>query len=55
MAAGREHSEGVRGQVVYIVSFILLLIVVGGAVRYFAANNTGLALKLSSKPTNTSK
>jgi polysaccharide chain length determinant protein (PEP-CTERM system associated) len=55
MAATWEHSGGVRGQAVYIVSFILLLIVVGGAVRYFAANNTGLALKLSSKPANTSK
>jgi polysaccharide chain length determinant protein (PEP-CTERM system associated) len=55
MAAGREYPGGVRGQVVYIVSFILLLIVVGGAVRYFATNNTGLALKLSSKPTNVSK
>ncbi|MGE0682811.1 MAG: GumC family protein [Candidatus Binatia bacterium] len=55
MAAGRDRSGGIRGQVVYLVSLLLLLVVVGGAVRYFATNNMGLALKLSSKPTNVSK
>lgn len=55
MAMARDRSTGIRGQVVYIVSFLLLLVAVGGVVRYFAINNTGLALKLSSKPTNISK
>lgn len=51
MAVRQGCSEGFRGQAMYIVSFLLLLVVVGGVTHYFATNNTGLALKLSSKPT----
>lgn len=44
-----------RGQVIFATSLVLVLCVVAGAVRFFAQNNTQLAIKFSSGPASVSK
>jgi hypothetical protein len=44
-----------REQGMYVASLVLILCVVMGAMRFFAAHNTQLAMKFSSTPIGVSK
>jgi hypothetical protein len=51
----KSGIEQMRGQVVYVASLVLLLGAVVGAMRFFATNNTQLAMKFSSRSASTGK
>lgn len=53
MATVNTPQRRFRGQAVYVVSLLVMLCLVTGAVRHIATNNTQLAMKFSSKPVGT--